>query len=105
MFDNGRPLNYRQVLYAFQCIRRQLGWQKERRPRIHDLRHTFACNRLLSWYEQGVDVNNEILTLSVYLGHSKVTDTYWYLTGIQQIMAIAAKRFELFSGGETWIDK
>ena len=55
--------------------------------------------------EQGVDVNNAIMMLSVYLGHSKVTDTYWYLTGIPSLMAIAAKRFERFSGGEKWIDK
>jgi integrase len=105
LFDNGHPLNYRQALYAFQCIRRQLVWQRKRPPRLHDLRHTFACNRLLSWYEQGVDINNAILMLSVYLGHSKVTDTYWYLTGIPSLMAIAAKRFEQFSGGEIWIDK
>lgn len=105
LFDNGHPLNYRQALYAFQCIRRQLGWQRKRLPRIHDLRHTFACNRLLAWYKQGIDVNNAILMLSVYLGHSKVTDTYWYLTGIPSLMAIAAKHFERFSGGETWIDK
>jgi integrase len=99
LLDNGRPLQYRQALYAFQSIRRQLGWetQKKRLPRLHDLRHTFACNRLLSWYEEGIDVNNAILMLSVYLGHSKVTDTYWYLTGIPSLMAIATERFECFS--------
>lgn len=99
LLDNGRPLNYRQALYAFQSIRRQLGWetQRKRPPRLHDLRHTFACNRLLSWYEEGIDVNNAILMLSVYLGHSKVSDTYWYLTGIPPLMAIAAERFERFS--------
>lgn len=101
MLDNGCPLNYRQALYAFQTIRRQIVWRRNRPPRIHDLRHTFACNRLLSWYEEGIDVNNAILMLSIYLGHGKVTDTYWYLTGIPSLMAIAAKRFERFSGGET----
>jgi integrase len=99
LMDNGRPLNYRQALYAFQSIRRQLNWetQRKRPPRLHDLRHTFACNRLLSWYEKGIDVNNAILMLSVYLGHSKVSDTYWYLTGIPPLMAIVAERFERFS--------
>jgi integrase len=105
LFDNGQPLNYRQALYAFQSIRRQLVWQRKRLPRIHDLRHTFACNRLLSWYEHGIEVNNAILMLSVYLGHSKVTDTYWYLTAIPSLMAIAAQRFERFSGGEPWLNK
>lgn len=93
--DDGRPLRYRQALYAFQCIRRRVGWaQGKRPPRLHDLRHTFACNRLLAWYKQGVDVNRAIFFLSVYLGHGKVTDTYWYLTGTPPLMAIAAKRFE-----------
>jgi len=97
--DNGTTMNYRQALYAFQVIRRQLGWETQikKPPRLHDFRHTFACNRLLSWYEQGVDVNNAIFMLSVYLGHSKVSDTYWYLTGVPSLMAIAAERFEHFS--------
>jgi len=98
--DDGYPLNYRQALYSFQTIRRQMSWRSKRIPRIHDLRHTFACNRLLSWYEEGIDVNNVILMLSVYLGHAKVTDTYWYLTGIPSLMSIAAERFEHYSGGE-----
>lgn len=96
MLDNGCPLNYRQALYAFQTIRSQIVWRRNRSPRIHDLRHTFACNRLLSWYEKGIDVNNAILTLSIYLGHAKVTDTYWYLTGVPSLMAVAAKRFEAY---------
>jgi len=95
--DNGRPLHYRQALHAFQSIRRRLKWESQegRLPRLHDLRHTFACNRLLAWYREGIDVNKAILQLSVYLGHSKVTGTYWYLTGIPSLMAIAAERFEL----------
>jgi len=109
LFDNGQPVNYRQALYAFQSLRRLLGWDtnKKRLPRLHDLRHTFACHRLQLWYEEGVDVNNAILLLSVYLGHSKISDTYWYLTGIPSLMSIAAERFERFSfknqGGETWL--
>lgn len=99
LFDNGRPPNYRQALYAFQSIRRQLGWDQnsKRLPRLHDIRHTFACNRLLLWYKQGIDVNNAILFLSVYLGHSKISDTYWYLTATPSLMAIAAEHFERFT--------
>jgi hypothetical protein len=32
--------------------------------------------------------------LSVYLGHAKVTDTYWYLTATPTLLARAAERFE-----------
>lgn len=98
LLDNGRALNYRQALYAFQILRRQLGWetQTKRLPRLYDFRCTFTCNGLLSWHKQGVDVNNAIMMLSIYLGHSKVSDTYWYISGIPSLMAIAAERFENF---------
>jgi hypothetical protein len=46
------------------------------------------------WYAEGVDVGQKLLALSTYLGHTKVTDTYWYLTGVPELMAIASKRFE-----------
>jgi hypothetical protein len=46
-----------------------------------------------------VDVDNAMVMLSTYVGHAKVTDTYWYLTGIPELMAIAAQRFEHFAGG------
>ncbi len=97
--DNGHPLEYEQALYAFHCIRTRLGWDRlpGRLPRLYDLRHTFACRRLLAWYREGVDVVWAVPLLSTYLGHVKVTDTYWYLTGIPDLMAIAAERFERFA--------
>lgn len=67
-----------------------------RRPRIHDLRHTFACRCLLRWYRAGVNVDQHIAALSTYLGHAKVSDTYWYLTGVPELMATASTRFERF---------
>ena len=97
LIDNGHALQYRQVLHAFHRIREQLGWGVDangRRPRLYDLRHTFACKRLLAWYEDDVDVDRMMPLLSTYLGHSRVSDTYWYLTGIPALMAIVAARFE-----------
>lgn len=82
---------------AFARIRRRLGWSAEgraRRPRLHDCRHTFTVRRVLRWYDEGADVGQKILALSNYLGHAKVTDTYWYLTGVPELMAIASQRFE-----------
>lgn len=72
------------------------GAGPRRRPRIHDLRHTFACRCLLRWYRDGVDVEQRVAALSTYLGHAKVSDTYWYITGVPELMAIAAARFEQF---------
>lgn len=39
-------------------------------------------------------MNRRLAHLATYLGHAKVSDTYWYLTGIPALMAIAADRFE-----------
>ncbi|MFC1602212.1 tyrosine-type recombinase/integrase [Pseudomonadota bacterium] len=97
LLDNGCAFRYWQALYAFHCILSQLGWNtctSNRRPRLYDLRHTFACRRLLTWYEEGVDVNQLMPLLATYLGHVKVTYTYWYLTGIPALMTVVAARFE-----------
>jgi len=98
----GIQLDCRTVEYTFARLRQQLGWKARGHhaaPRIHDLRHAFICNRLLAWYQEGVDVNSAILSLSTYVGHTQVTDTYWYLTGIPELMTIAAQRFERFATG------
>lgn len=97
----GNRLTYAAVRWAFEHVRDLLGWKNGNgewpRPRIHDLRHTFACRRLLCWYRQGKNVQNLIAALSTYLGHGKVTDTYWYLTGTPELLSIAGGRFEQFA--------
>lgn len=65
-----------------------------RGPRLHDLRHSFAVNTLLRWYRAGEDVERLLPTLSTYLGHSKVRDTYWYLSACPEFMGEAASRLE-----------
>lgn len=96
VMEGGRPLRYVHACYAFQCLRHALGWDHAtgRLPRLYDLRHTFACRCLLRWYAEGVDVNWALPQLSTVLGHVKVSDTYWYLTAIPELMAKAAERFE-----------
>ena len=98
---DGNRLTYHAVCRVFQKLRDILGWKQGNgewpRPRIHDLRHTFACQRLLRWYRQGKNVHNLVMSLSTYLGHGKVSDTYWYLTGTPELLAIAGGRFERFA--------
>jgi hypothetical protein len=43
-----------------------------------------------------VDIDHAIYSLSTYLGHVKVTDTYWYLTGIPELFAVVGRKFEKF---------
>ena len=49
------------------------------RMRIHDLRHTYATERLNRWVEEGVDVSVMYPYFSRYLGHSNFYDTDYYL--------------------------
>jgi integrase len=93
----GCALGLRQVNRVFQRLRDQMGWVNRgahTAPRIHDLRHTFVVRRVLLWHAQGVDVDQAMLALSTYIGHAKVTDTYWYLTGVPELMALVAGQFE-----------
>lgn len=97
--DDGIPLSYSKVSTAFRRIRIGLGWEEGlgRRPRVHDLRHTFACRRLLLWQEQRTDVSRCLLDLCTYLGHAKVSDTYWYLSAFPELLELSARRFEKFA--------
>jgi integrase/recombinase XerD len=65
-----------------------------RRPRIHDLRHTFAVATLTRWYQDGTDVRAQMPVLSTYLGHSNAESTYWYLEAAPELLALAAARLE-----------
>lgn len=95
----GHGLDLRQVHRVFIGLRDQLGWINRgahNGPRIHDLRHTFIVRRVMLWHAQGVDVDPQMLALSTYVGHAMVTNTYWYLTGVPELMAVAAVKFEAF---------
>lgn len=65
-----------------------------RRPRIHDLRHTFAMTIVRDWYRTGIDVERRLPWLSTYLGHVSPSSTYWYLTATPELLAAAATRAE-----------
>jgi len=78
-------------------MREHLGWVNRGSHaaiRIHDLRHTFIVRRLVLWQSQGVDIDQAMLTLSTYVGHVRVSNTYWYLSGVPERLGLASKRFE-----------
>jgi integrase len=98
--SSGGLLPTRTIHCVFQKLRAELGWRARgayAHVRIHDLRHTFICRRVQLWHEHGAVIGNAMAALSTYVGHAKVSDTYWYLTGVPDLMAIAGKRFELFA--------
>ena len=97
--DRGR-LTAAAVRRTFAALRRELGWEKTSNkalPRAYDFRHTFTVNRLLRWYREGANIDENISTLSTYLGHVNVTDTYWYITATPELLALSSSRFEAFA--------
>ncbi len=97
---NGTAIANRTVHHVFGRLRADLGWIARGGhsvPRIHDLRHTMICRRVLLWQEHGTEIDNAMLALSTYVGHASVSSTYWYLTGVPELMAVAGLRFEEFA--------
>lgn len=95
----GLMLSTRQVDRVFRQLRTQLGWPNRgthHAPRVHDLRHTFLVRRIVAWHADGTDIDQAMLGLSTYVGHAMVTNTYWYLSAVPELMELAAKRFESF---------
>jgi integrase len=64
------------------------------RPRIHDLRHSFAVRSLLDAYQAGQDGQATLALLATWLGHADPAATYWYLTASPELMAAAGQRLE-----------
>jgi site-specific recombinase XerD len=102
LLDNGKSANQRGILYALHTICRDLGWLPRGdypHHRLHDLRHTFIVRSTLRFYQQDINIERAVAALSTYVGHVKVSDTYWYFTGIPELMAIAGERFHRYTHG------
>jgi len=69
------------------------------RPRLHDLRHSFAVETILDGYRDGNEPGNRIALLSTYLGHVDPASTYWYLSAAPELLALAGARLERGLGG------
>lgn len=81
----------------FLLMAGQIGLRKpgERHgPRLHDLRHRFAINTLLTWYRSNTDVEAHLPELTTYLGHVHVRHTYWYLSAAPELLKLATLRCE-----------
>lgn len=89
------------VCTVFPRLVREAGLRSPNRlrpPRAHDLRHTFAVRCVIGWYRQGLDVEARMPLLSTWLGHVDPGSTYWYLTGVPELLELVADRLD--AGGE-----
>jgi integrase len=93
--ERGWRLTHGSVRWTFVKLSRQIGLRgpsDRHGPRLHDLRHSFAVRTLIGWYRRGTDVERRLPHLATYLGHTQVTDTYWYLTAAPELLRLAAAR-------------
>jgi integrase len=92
----GNRMVYPTVHAVFRklCDSAGIGSNAPSRPRIHDLRHTFAVRTLIGWYRSGQDVEALLPVLSTYLGHRDPRYTYWYLSAAPELLGQAASRLE-----------
>jgi integrase/recombinase XerD len=101
--ERGTRLLYGTALRWFSMVACQLGLRKagdRRGPRIHDLRHYFAIRTMLNWYRSNIDVDAHLPELSTFLGHARVSDTYWYLSATPELLMLATRRLERAQKGE-----
>jgi integrase len=92
---SGKRLGYQQVAKTFyRAVKRcSIDRNAQKTPRLHDLRHTFACNCLLKWYQDGEDVNAKLPILATAMGHVNIHSTQVYLHISAQLHKKAAQRF------------
>ena len=70
----------------------------QRRPRLHDIRHSVAVWTLMDFYRDGGDVQARLPLLSTWLGHIDPKSTYWYLQAVPELLTLAASRLEADHG-------
>lgn len=94
--ETGNALSYSAAREAFHHLLREidLDTQQARRPRMHDLRHTFIVATVAGWYRRGIDVDARMRALSTYVGHAHVADTYWYMSATPELLRWTARRVE-----------
>jgi len=100
--EQGRRLTDSIVRKTYNKLSQQTGLRgptDHRGPRLHDFRHSLAIKTLIGWYRRGVDVERRLPVLSTYLGHGHVTDTYWYLTSVPELLRLVSKRLKVRSRG------
>jgi len=95
----GTRLIYCNVHHAFHRLVRIAGLTPRSatcRPRIHDLRHSFAVRAMLDAYAAGQDGQTRLTLLSTWLGHVHPGSTYWYLSASPELMAVAGQRLNAY---------
>ncbi len=95
--SRGRPYDRDKFTQRFHQLAMAAGVphrQSASRPRVHDIRHTFALTNLLRWYREGADLYAKLPLLATYMGHASVLSTEEYLRATPELLLAASQRFE-----------
>ncbi len=79
MLPANKALTYDQAYHGFRRLCEQCGLQGNPRPRLHDLRHNYACECLIRWRKEGKDVQALLPILSTAMGHVSPNETQNYI--------------------------
>ena len=70
-----------------------------RRPRVHDMRHSFAVQALMRWYRATAPTSSPTChCLAIYMGHVSIVSTAHYLHFVPAMRQLASDRFEVAFG-------
>jgi integrase len=79
---NGGPWSHAAVYRLYRELLLRCGIAHPGRgkgPRVHDLRHAYACHTLLRWCREGIDLDAKLPVLATYMGHRSLAGTQLYL--------------------------
>lgn len=91
---NALRASFREILLRAGIAQREAG----KRPRVHDLRGTFAVHRLLLWYEQDADLEAKLPLLATYLGHVGLASSQRYLQLTKDLLGEVTRRHQACFG-------
>jgi integrase len=99
---HGRALPYSAVQCTFKTMLKAAGIcapPGRPRPRLHDLRHSFAVRALLASPTGRGRIGQHMVALATYLGHVNIYATYWYLEATADLLSDIAGAGEIFMSG------
>jgi integrase/recombinase XerD len=97
----GTALAYMSVNHTFRRVLQlaNIAPGRTRRPRIHDLRHSFATRVLEQCPTDRDAVARHFVALATYMGHADIAHTYWYFEATPELMTdISAAAEALITG-------
>ena len=98
---HGRALSDAAMYSTFRELTRDIvGNGARARPRLYDLRHTFATRMIARWSRGAAPVAHHLVLLSRYLGHQTFPATYWYVSADPSAMTSVAAQFQRYWRGQ-----